>query len=182
MQPTTRYPQSPLMVLSPAPSRPEDNRTSAPRPADLGGLTVGLLDNNKPGASVILKHLGELLRGRGAAEVRYWCKPHPSGPSQYVSEAAKEADIVISGVGDCGSCSSWSLRDALDVEAQGRPTVTLVSQPFLQKTRIEADALGLAGAPIFAVEHPMATRPDDNLRSEAEGLLEAITTSLVRAG
>ncbi|HEV7649061.1 MAG TPA: hypothetical protein VGP26_12925 [Actinophytocola sp.] len=172
----------PITVLSPAPSRLESTRTGAPRPEGLGGLTVGLLDNNKPGASIILTHLGELLRQRGAADVKYWCKAHPSGPSPYVAEAAKQADIVISGVGDCGSCSSWSLRDALDVEAHGRPTVTLVSTPFLAKTRIEADAIGLAGAPIFAVEHPMATRSDADLRTEAESLLGAIVTSLVRAG
>lgn len=181
MAATVTNPRGPITVLSPAPARVLDRRTSAERPKELTGLTVGLLDNNKPGASVILKHLGELLRQRGAAEVHYWRKALPSGPSPYVNEAAKSADIVISGVGDCGSCSSWSLRDALEVEWQGRPTATIVSEPFSQVVRMEADALGVADVPIFAVEHPVATRSDAELRQVAEGMIDALAKSLVSA-
>jgi hypothetical protein len=167
-----------LVVLSPEPTRRSTRRSLAPRREDLAGATVGLLDNNKPGAAVILHRLGELLRERGAAEVTYWCKALPSGPSPYVEEAGRHADVVISGVGDCGSCSSWSLRDAVDVELTGKPTVTLVSEPFRELVKIEAGSLGVPAVPIFAVPHPMATLPEQELRALADGLVEPIVDAL----
>jgi hypothetical protein len=168
-----------LAVLSPKRTRVSWDRKKAPRLSGFNGVTVGLLDNNKPGATVILKHLGELLRERGAGEVVYWRKSLPSGPSPYVKEAGTRCDLVISGLGDCGSCSSWSLRDALEVELLGRPTVTLVSEPFKKLIHVEAEALGIPDLPVLTVPHPVATRTDAELTKWADGLFESVVKSLV---
>ncbi len=168
-----------LKVLSPKPSRVSWDRKKAARLPGLSGATIGLLDNNKPGAEVILKRLAELLRERGAGEVVYWRKSLASGPSPYVKEAAARCDLVISGLGDCGSCSSYALRDALDVELLGRPTVTLVSEPFKKLVHFEAEALGIPDIPILTVPHPVATRTDAELEKWADGLIESVVKSLV---
>src|SRR5258708_32963938 len=89
-----------LEILSPEPTRAVERSTIAPRLGSLSGLKVGLLDNNKPGATPILKRLGVALTEHGASECLYWRKALPSGPSPYVKAAAREADVVISGVGD----------------------------------------------------------------------------------
>jgi hypothetical protein len=170
-----------LTVLSPAPERARETRLGAPRVSSFEGLTVGLLDNNKPGAGAILARIAERLRERGATEVVSWRKALPSGPSPYVTDAARAADVVISGVGDCGSCSSWSLRDAFEVELMGTPTVTLVSKPFDALVHLEADSLGVPELPIFTVAHPVATRTDDELRAEADELLDGVVRALVVA-
>ena len=168
-------------VLSPAPERVLLTRVRAPRAEGLEGRTVGLLDNNKPGANVILQRLADVLCERGAARVESWRKSLPSGPNPYVAVAAREADIIISGVGDCGSCSSWSLRDAFEVELLGRPTVTLVSEPFEQLVHLEASSLGLPDLSIFTVPHPMATLSEDELHAIADRLADVVNEALVTA-
>jgi hypothetical protein len=170
-----------LTILSPEPARQERRHRGAPRLKSLEGSYVALLDNNKPGADIILERLGVLLQERGVKTVRRWQKSLPSGPSPYVQEAAEVADVVISGLGDCGSCSSWSLRDAAEAELLGRPTVTLVSEPFSQLVRLEAQALGVAELPIFTVPHPVATRTEEELRQLADGLLDKIVGAVMES-
>ncbi|MFC4941951.1 UGSC family (seleno)protein [Pseudonocardia sp. GCM10023141] len=173
--------QESIVFLSPAPARAIEARPPAERLTSLAGKAIGLLDNNKPGARPILDRLAERLVQEGAASVRHWRKSHPSGPSPYVSEAAGESDLVISGVGDCGSCSSWSLRDAFEAEATGVPTVTLVSKPFANVVRIEADSLGMPSLPIFATPHPIATLTEAELHAIADDLFESVVRAVVKA-
>jgi hypothetical protein len=172
--------ESPLVILSPEPVRAMRNRGKADRLATLHGCKVGLLDNNKPGAAVILRRLGARLAENGASEVHLWAKSLPSGPSPYVTEAVKRTDVLISGVGDCGSCSSWSLRDALEAELLGRPTVTLVSEPFFSLVTLEAEALGIPGMNILSLPHPLATLAEARLEAIADYLFDRVVEALVR--
>lgn len=70
------------------------------RPSSIEGLTIGLLDNNKPGATEILGGLGEALLEAGAREVLHRQKSHPAGPSPYIGELAERVHVAVSAVGD----------------------------------------------------------------------------------
>jgi hypothetical protein len=66
-------------ILDPAGDALAAPRQLAPRPGALGGLVVGILDNSKPNAAVLLSAVAGLLRERfGAAAVRAWQKPGAS--------------------------------------------------------------------------------------------------------
>ena len=74
----------------------------AARPADLAGKTVGLLDNTKEQADVILAVLGEALQARyGVAKVIIRRKEHYSKPAldTLIEEMAKEVDVAVAAVG-----------------------------------------------------------------------------------
>ena len=74
----------------------------APRPMDLAGKVVGLLDNTKEQADVILATLGEALRERhGVSRVVLRRKEHYSKPAApaIIAEMAKEVEIAIAAVG-----------------------------------------------------------------------------------
>jgi len=74
----------------------------APRPADLAGKVVGLLDNTKEQADVILAALGEELQRRyGAAKVVIRRKEHYSKPATdaLIEEMAKEVQVAVAAVG-----------------------------------------------------------------------------------
>jgi hypothetical protein len=74
----------------------------AARPADLAGKTVGLLDNTKEQADVILAALGEALQARyGVAKVIIRRKEHYSKPAldTLIEEMAKEVDVAVAAVG-----------------------------------------------------------------------------------
>jgi hypothetical protein len=74
----------------------------APRPTDLAGKVVGLLDNTKEQADIILQTLGEALRERyGVANVIMRRKEHYSKPAtdELIDEMAKEVDVAIAALG-----------------------------------------------------------------------------------
>ena len=74
----------------------------APRPMDLAGKVVGLLDNTKEQGDVILQTVGEALRERhGVARVVIRRKEHYSKPATgaLIDEMAKEVEVAIAAVG-----------------------------------------------------------------------------------
>ncbi len=74
----------------------------AARPADLAGKVVGLLDNTKEQADVILAALGEELKARyGVAKVIIRRKEHYSKPArdELIDAMAQEVDAAVAAVG-----------------------------------------------------------------------------------
>ena len=74
----------------------------APRPMDLAGKIVGLLDNTKEQGDVILHTVGEALRERyGVAKVVIRRKEHFSRPATeaLLNEMAKEVQIAAAALG-----------------------------------------------------------------------------------
>lgn len=71
----------------------------APRLDTLKGARVGILDNCKEFADVVLRGVAEVLERDYGARVRFWRKPYLGIPSPYAAEMAKECDAVINGVG-----------------------------------------------------------------------------------
>jgi hypothetical protein len=66
-------------ILDPIGSTSAAFRTLAPRPASLDGTVIGVLDNSKPNARVLLEGVArELARKMGARDVRVWRKPGAS--------------------------------------------------------------------------------------------------------
>lgn len=68
-----------MHVLDPAGSTAIDAKALATRPSDLAGAVVGILDNSKPNARVLLERVAAILRERhGAGPVHTWRKPTSS--------------------------------------------------------------------------------------------------------
>jgi hypothetical protein len=73
----------------------------ARRRATLANARIGVLDNSKPNADVLLGRVAELLAARvGAAEIRRWSKPGSSRPAANLDELAGAADVVLTGSAD----------------------------------------------------------------------------------
>lgn len=74
----------------------------APRPMDLAGKVVGLLDNTKEQGDIILETIGAALRERyGVSRVVIRRKEHYSKPAtnQLIDEMAKEVQIAVAALG-----------------------------------------------------------------------------------
>lgn len=74
----------------------------APRPMDLAGKVVGLLDNTKEQADVILETIGQALRERyGVAKVIIRRKEAFSRPATeaLLNEMAKEVQVAAAALG-----------------------------------------------------------------------------------
>ena len=74
----------------------------APRPTDLAGKVVGLLDNTKEQADVILETIADALRQRyGVAKVIIRRKEYFSRPATdaLLNEMAKEVQVAAAALG-----------------------------------------------------------------------------------
>lgn len=74
----------------------------APRPNDLSGKVVGLLDNTKEQAGIILQTVGEALCERyGVETLIVRRKEHYSKPAaaETIEEMAGQVDVAIAGLG-----------------------------------------------------------------------------------
>ena len=72
----------------------------APRLTSLRGARIGILDNCKEFADVVLRGVAEALqRDHGVELVRVWQKSYLGIPSPYADEMAASCDAVINGVG-----------------------------------------------------------------------------------
>jgi hypothetical protein len=77
--------------------------TLAPRPASLRGLRLGLLENTKPNASVLLAHVGrQLEREHGVQTAVMFAKSYFGTPVEesLIQRILHNCDFVVSGIGD----------------------------------------------------------------------------------
>jgi hypothetical protein len=93
-----------LNVLSPVGTvRPVAATGLAPRPGDLAGLRIGLLDNGKPSSRELLQRAARLLGERFGTEVTIERrKRNTSLPAEHdqIDEIAARIDLALVGTGD----------------------------------------------------------------------------------
>ena len=92
-----------MKLFDPTSTPRERTVTLTPRPRDLTGLRVGLVENTKFNSDAILRKLGdELVRRHGMTVSRMIRKRSPShGVTDEAADALRKiSDFVVSGVGD----------------------------------------------------------------------------------
>lgn len=153
----------------------------APRKPGLQGSRVGLLANVKRNAEQLLDEVGaRLQREHGAADVvrRKKLSITDPVPPEILADLVERCDVVVVGVGDCGSCSASAIADGLALEAAGVPAVVICSDAF----RVTADAMAaLQGSPGYRyvqTPHPVASLGADELRQRAAAALPEIVATL----
>src|SRR6201987_6307695 len=105
----------------------------APRPASLQGKRVGLLINTKQNARPFLDEVGRLLEDRYGVTLTKRTKVNFAvpEPENVIKELIADSDVVITGVGDCGSCSAAATADRVVLEAGGGPGGPVITQAFI---------------------------------------------------
>ncbi|MFC7404696.1 UGSC family (seleno)protein [Georgenia alba] len=155
--------------------------TLAPRPVTLRGLRVGLLDNTKANATTLLKNIGEeMTRQFGVAETRLYTKDYFGTPvkDELLKQIADECDVVVTAVGDCGSCSAATVADGVLFERAGVPTVSICSDSFMMSGAAMAQVQGFPGFDFLTVQHPVASLDADQLRDRARAAMPDIARIL----
>jgi len=142
----------------------------------LEGATIGLLDNSKANADVLLDEVGHLLREEyGVAEIVVRRKDKSPIPADSIAtQLHDQCDAVVNAYGDCGSCTSWCIYDSIDLEKKGTPTATINSDEFATLGQSEARSLGRPGLPIVTVPHPMGGISEQQVRDRASTVVDEI--------
>jgi hypothetical protein len=79
------------------------NTSLAPRPQSLNGLTVGLLNNNKPNGATVLQAIGRELQARyGVREARMFAKGYFGTPVEesVIQQMLHNCDFAVAAIGD----------------------------------------------------------------------------------
>jgi hypothetical protein len=154
----------------------------APRPRDLAGTTIGLLVNTKQNADIFLAEVGRLLVERhGAAGVLArtklaFAQPAPEG---LLKELTTGCDVVVTGIGDCGSCSASAVTDGVALEGRGTPSAVICSDAFRGSADAIAELRGAAGYRYATTPHPVAVLTPDQVRQRALAVLPEVVALLV---
>jgi hypothetical protein len=88
-----------IVLHDPRGTRVGKARALAPRPAALTGLRVGILDNGKEQADVLLGRVAELLTGDGIVPVFARKKSFSRVAEPEVIERLAMCDMVVTGLG-----------------------------------------------------------------------------------
>lgn len=144
---------------------------TAPRLADLRGARLGMLDNSKTNAAKFLQMVADLLVEQfGIGEVKMFRKEALSkpAPDEILAAVAEYSQFAITGIGDCGSCSTNSVHDAIELEKAGIPTVAICTEAFLPGLDALSKMRGMPNYRFAIVPHPLGVLFDDELLGRAK--------------
>jgi CheY-like chemotaxis protein len=156
----------------------------APRLASLQGKRVGLLINTKQNAGPFLEEVGRLLADRYDVTLTQRTKLNFAmpEPENVIKELAAEADVIITGVGDCGSCSAAAAADGVVLEAAGVPVAAIITDSFIPTADAMAALRGAPGYQYATTAHPVAVLTADKVRERAAQVLDDVVALLVEPG
>jgi hypothetical protein len=90
-----------MKVRSPLGATPDTVKPLTKRRSSLAGLRIGVLDNSKPNAGVLLGAVAERLAARApGATIHRWTKPGASHPAATLDEVAASVDVLLTGSAD----------------------------------------------------------------------------------
>ena len=153
-----------------------DSRPLATRKNGIAGLRLGILDNSKWNAN-------KLLRGAAAAlsddidfaAVNYYVKTHgfsTDAPAEMIRQIAEECDVVLTAIGDCGSCCSCCIRDAIALEDLGIPAAPIITTEFVNETRLTRAAVGMPDLRPVVIDHPVSSITDEEVAARVAVIAE----------
>jgi hypothetical protein len=91
-----------------------------------------------------------------------------SDDRKQIEELANITDCAIVGLGTCGSCTTFTIKDAVVVEEHAKPVVAIVCEEFLVHGRNVATHLGHGDLKILVLPYPLEARPAEELRAIAD--------------
>ena len=133
--------------------------------------TISLLDNTKPHADLILELISETLDFDKIIKIK---KPAGAPATEEQIKKAALADLTILALGDCGSCTTWLILDAIKLEKQKTPTIIVSSDVFAPFARELAESYGVSNLRIVKVKHPIAGQPEEEIVNKTPQVITQI--------
>jgi hypothetical protein len=156
-------------------------RTLAKRASSLDGAVLALIDNTKNSPHFPRAVIDALCDSYPIDRVLWIVKESMSVPleAEAWNSVRAEATVAVTMYGECGSCSSQSIRDALELEWSGIPAVCIAHEALAPSIDAMEAISGAPGYPYLRVTFP--TQPNAPL-SPAECRHWATTLTPAIAG
>jgi len=149
----------------------------APRRASLAGARVGLLINTKQNARPFLEEVGRLLvEEHGAVITTRHTKLNFAAPEsqEVIKGLAAEAEVIVTGGGDCGSCSAAAAADSVVLEAAGVPVAAIITESFRTTVEKMAELRGAADFKYATTAHPVAVLTEEQVKARAASVIDDV--------
>ena len=72
------------------------------------------------------------------------------------------------------------MHDSIWFEINGKPTVVIASDVFVDAAEAQSKALGLPDAPRVFVSHPIQDATDEELQARADAIVDQVIAALTR--
>jgi hypothetical protein len=162
------------VVLDPTATRDDDIASPGPDAGVLVGTRIGFrVDRMWRAWDWISELWADKFRAAGAS-VSFWRSGGRSGGEGERMDRELKAflttiDIVIVGLANCGSCTSWTVRDAIAAANAGLPTTAVATANFESFAHEIAGRGGRSGLRVHVLPYPL----NERLRDEVTAIGEA---------
>jgi len=168
------------LVLDPTATRADDITLPGPDAGDLACKVIGFrVDQMWRAWDWITEIWADEFRNAGA-EVIFWRSCGRSGAEgermeQGLNEFLAKIDIAVVGLANCGSCTGWTVHDALAAAATGIPVTAVATANFETFSKTIARRGGRSGLRVHVLPYPLNERfreeVDPVARAHFPGLL-----------
>src|SRR5690625_2532401 len=151
------------------------------RPRSLDGIRIGLLDNTKHNAGLFLKQIGQALEEKYSAKVsRFEVKHNFSVPvdEDTITRFKDDCNVVVTAIGDGGSCSAAAVADGITFEREGMPAAVVLTDAFEVTGRTMAKVHGDPQYTWVTTHHPVAVLSEEQVGQRAAEVLPEIVLHL----
>jgi hypothetical protein len=178
------------VVLDPTARREDDNPSPGPDAGMLAGKRIGIrLDQIWRSWDWISELWADKFRAAGA-EVSFWRSCGRSGDEgermdRELKAFLKTIDIAVVGLANCGSCTGWTVRDAITAANAGLPTTAIATANFETFAHTIARRGGRSGLRVHVLPYPLNERLREDVMAIGEAhyppLLDAMGARLAMA-
>ncbi len=161
-----------VKVMDPTAQQGFDDPSPGPDVGSLVGTKVGFrVDILWPAYDWVADEWMRALADQGA-EISSWRgrgRVNEEGDAVLaeLDEFVAGIDACITGLANCGSCTSWTVHDALVADRAGIPSVAIATSHFAHLTRALARRSGRSGLRIHELPYPLHTLPEEEVRDIA---------------
>lgn len=87
---------------------------------------------------------------------------------QQVDDLAEQVDAAIVGLGTCGSCTTFTIKDSVAIEEHRKPVVAIVCEEFTVHAHNVARHVGHGDLRVLVLPYPLEARPTEELQQIAD--------------
>ena len=151
------------------------NTPIAARPKSLDGLRLAILDNSKWNANKVLRaSTAALEKSIKFGKVNYYVKGSFSKDAEpeLIAEIAANNDLVLTAIGDCGSCCSCCIRDSVALEKLGIPPRRSSPRSSRRRPCSPGPRSAWKGLIPVVIDHPVSSITQAEVESRAARVAE----------
>lgn len=147
----------------------------------LVGRRLAVIDISKVRSDLFADELTSALKAGGAFAVdRFVAPPSQRMRADELQTVGVDHDGAVLALADCGTCTSWTLFDAIELHRHGCRAVVVTTHDLRPMVAALAPRLGMADLPVVSVALANREQQGDGVRATARAVVPDVVAALTR--